>query len=185
MGGLIDARLCAAFGEDLIFRDCRSLEPGVDFPPELLRRLYQSTVMLVIIGERWLTLTGADGQPRVRDPDDFVRWEIRESLRRRITVIPVLVDDAELPPLKQLPDDIRQLGKQQYVQVRTRYDRQDIAALVETLKKHVPAGRAPDRAPGATGGHGPTVVYNFEGATDMRRSIVGPVFGPVNTGNND
>jgi hypothetical protein len=123
--------------------------------------------MLVIIGEKWLTLTGADNQPRVRDPDDFVRWEIRESLARRIAVIPVLVDNVKLPSSEQLPEDIRQLRTQQYVQVRTRYDRQDIAALVETLKEHIPAGRTPDRAEAPP----PAAQFNFY--DEVRAKMIG------------
>jgi hypothetical protein len=145
MGALIDRGLCEAFGEDRVFRDCRSMDPGISFPDELKRRLYESTVLLAIIGEKWLTLTDAAGNPRVQNPDDFVRWEIGVSLERRIAVMPVLVDDAKLPPAATLPDDIRQLVKQQYVQVRTRYDQQDITGLVEALKKHVPAGVADGR----------------------------------------
>jgi hypothetical protein len=146
MGALVDRELCSVFGEDRVFRDCRSMAPGVYFPEEIERRLFQSTVLLALIGEKWLTLTDAVGNPRVQNPDDFVRWEIRVSLERRIAVIPVLVDDANLPSAATLPDDIRRLAEQQYVRVRTRYDQQDIAGLVEALKEHVPARAADGRA---------------------------------------
>jgi hypothetical protein len=158
MGALIDRELCATFGEDRVFRDCRSMEPGVHFPGELERKLHQSTVLLVIIGEDWLTLTDGSGESRVKNPHDFVRWEIRESLKRSITVIPVLVDDAKLPPREKLPEDIQQLVQQQYVQVRTRYDRQDIGALVQALKKHVPVLDADGRA---TPGGSSAPQFNF------------------------
>ena len=41
---------------------------------------------------------------------DFVRTEIRAALKRNVKVIPVLVEDAEVPSPEDLPDDLKRLA---------------------------------------------------------------------------
>ena len=48
-------------------------------------------------------------------------------------VVPVLVDGVELPAEAELPADIAQLRRCQYLHLRHRSDRQDIARLVNGL----------------------------------------------------
>ena len=68
--------------------------------------------MLALIGSRWLTVTGADGQRRRDDPDDYVAMELRLALESGLPVIPVLVHGARMPPADQLPEAIRALALQ-------------------------------------------------------------------------
>jgi tetratricopeptide (TPR) repeat protein len=77
-----------------VFLDHRSLEPGELWPARLRDELQRADVVLVLIGQRWLTLQGADGIRRLDDPEDWVRLEIEGALAGRATVIPVLVDGA-------------------------------------------------------------------------------------------
>src|SRR5499425_3950551 len=77
---LIDRELTARLGSDRVFLDSRSIPAGADFVEELLGRLRACSVLLVVIGPRWLTLTDAAGQRRIDDPRDWIRWEIAEAL---------------------------------------------------------------------------------------------------------
>lgn len=130
---LIDRELTARFGSDLVFLDCRSIPAGADFVGELLGRLRACSVLLVVIGPRWLTLTNAAGQRRLDDPQDWIRREIAEALSHGLRVIPVLTGDVKLPAEADLPKDIAGLCRRQYVPLRRRYTTVDLTFLVERI----------------------------------------------------
>jgi len=117
---LIDRELTARFGEDLVFLDSRSIQAGSDFVVELLRRVRACSVLLVVIGPCWLTLTNAAGKRQIDDPQDWVRREIAEAFILGLRVVPVLTDGATLPAETELPDDIAGLSRRQYVPLRQR-----------------------------------------------------------------
>src|SRR5215470_19381616 len=103
---LIDRELAACFGPDLVFLDWRSIPAGVDFEQELWRRLRACSVLLVVIGPHWLSLTGEAGGRRIDDPRDWIRREIVAAFAGGLRVIPVLTDGARLPSAAELPADI-------------------------------------------------------------------------------
>jgi TIR domain/NB-ARC domain len=130
---LIDRELRARFGEDLVFLDSRSIQAGSDFVEELLRRVRACSVLLVVIGPRWLTLTNAAGKRQIDDPQDWVRREIAEAFTHELRVVPVLTDGATLPAETDLPHDIAGLSRRQYVPLRHRYADVDLALLAEQI----------------------------------------------------
>lgn len=81
--------------------DSRSI-PAADFVEELLGRL-RASVLLVMIGPRWLTVTDAARQRRIEDPRDWVRKEIAEALTHGLYVIPVLIDGGAQTPQEHHP----------------------------------------------------------------------------------
>jgi hypothetical protein len=147
---LIDRGLREWFGGDQVFLDCRSLEVGADFTEEIVGRLRSCSVLLVVMGPRWLTLTDGAGGRRIDDPADWVRCEITQALGRRVRVIPVLLDGTTLPAADELPEDLRPLGRRQHVVLRHRYVDVDLAALAGRIVQVEPelarsarAGRVP------------------------------------------
>lgn len=154
---LIDSRLRMEFGEDVIFRDCRSLRPATDFPPELERRLRESTVVLALIGPRWLVLTDTAGVRRIDSPKDYVRRELRIALKQHKHVLPILLDNTSVPSAAQLPPDIAKLSNRQAMHLRGRHDRSDLDLLVTELATHVP--RVVANAGDSAGGTSSSAVY--------------------------
>jgi Effector-associated domain 1/TIR domain len=130
---LIDRELTARFGSNNVFMDSRSIPAGVDFAEELLGRLRTCSVVLVVIGPRWLTLTDAAGRPRISDPQDWIRREIVAAFSFGLRVIPVLIDGGKLPAEAELPADIAGLSRRQYVPLRRRYAAIDLDYLVEQI----------------------------------------------------
>jgi hypothetical protein len=65
--------------------------------------------MLVLIGLEWAGAQSKKGECRLFKDDDFVRLEIETAIGRRIPVIPVLLESAELPTKDQLPASIQPL----------------------------------------------------------------------------
>ncbi len=72
----------------------------------------KSIVLLVIIGPNWLG-------DRLSEKNDFVRQEIERAIRSGKIVIPVLIDETEMPREEQLPSwHLQNLPDKQGVQVR-------------------------------------------------------------------
>jgi hypothetical protein len=91
-------------------------------------------VLIALIGPRWLTVDDEEGRPRLDDPDDYVRFEIRTVLERRARVIPVLVDGATMPHRHQLPDDLATLARLNALPMsydRYEYDESRLITIIE------------------------------------------------------
>ena len=78
-GRLFD-RLAEHFGADQVFRDIDSIEAGENFEESIRNALRLATVVLVVIGPRWLEARSQDGARRIDDPADYVRREIKLAL---------------------------------------------------------------------------------------------------------
>ena len=62
LAGRLYDRLAARFGEDRVFIDVVTIEPGVDFAEEIFRAVAGCRVLLVIIGPAWLTAADEQGR---------------------------------------------------------------------------------------------------------------------------
>jgi hypothetical protein len=144
-GRLFDV-LVTRFGAGNVFQDVNSAAPGFDFADRVEQAIATSDAVLVVIGPSWLDSTTADGRRRIDQPDDFVRHELTSALASGMPVVPVLVDDAELPPAERLPDDVRGLVRRQAVSVRDASWRQDVDDLIRRLEGREP-GRSTRRQP--------------------------------------
>ncbi|WP_058554419.1 type VI secretion system baseplate subunit TssK [Thiohalocapsa sp. ML1] len=103
-------RLEQHFGREHLFMDVDDIPLGVDFRDWLDRQIRQCDLVLVVMGRHWLTAEDANGQRRLDAPRDFVRTEIEIALRRGIPLIPVLLDDAQMPDEAALPASIAPLA---------------------------------------------------------------------------
>jgi hypothetical protein len=121
------------FGRRNVFIDV-DLRAGAKFPVVLEQQLRECGVVLVLIGPHWLEARDADGNRRLDNSDDWVRLEISAALKREITVIPVLVGGAPLPPKAALPADIRGLLDHQAVSISNIGFRSDMAGLVRDIR---------------------------------------------------
>lgn len=132
-GALVYSELSRRLGPDLVFLDNESIPAGSDFVAHLLHRVRDASIVLAIIGDRWLTAADTNGRRRIDDPADWIRRELAEAFAAGATVVPLLVDVATMPTETQLPDDIAQLGRCQFRRLRQREARADIARLVSDL----------------------------------------------------
>lgn len=133
--GWLNERLSNHFGQDEVFRDINTLEPGVDFVEEIQREVSTCDVLIAMIGRNWLTVTDAAGRLRLENPEDFVRLEIGTALQRNIRVIPVLVHGATPPRAADLPDDLKPLARRHAIELSDARWSYDVARLVEAIEK--------------------------------------------------
>ena len=117
------ARLASHFSRNQVFKDVDSIELGDDFIEDITAAVQSCEVLLALIGNRWLTATGRDGQRRLDDPGDFVRVEIEAALTRGVRVIPVLVEGARMPRADELPASLAKLTRRQALELSpSRFD---------------------------------------------------------------
>lgn len=123
---LLDDALTAQFGSDSVVHD----DPRVILPvAELRRRLYASAALIVVV-ER--DSRGKSAIPAERLPGSVLR-AIAAAFAQQVPVIPVLVDNAELPSARQLPETLRPLGEQHYRRIHKDSAQADIGHLIEDL----------------------------------------------------
>src|SRR6516165_5835316 len=123
-----------ALPREHLFMDIDSIPPGADFVEILEREVGECEIMLALIGSGWIGATDPKtGRRRLDNQNDFVRIEIRAALRRGIPVVPVLLDDAQMPGAEKLPDDLKSLVRRnaEFVQFRT-FDA-DVARMMRKL----------------------------------------------------
>jgi TIR domain len=101
--------LAARFGEDKVFFDRSTIDPGAAFPERIASAAAASGVMLAVIGQEWLEPEDGARKPRIHDARDWVRQEIELGLRSGARVIPVLIDGATIPSKADLPHSLAAL----------------------------------------------------------------------------
>jgi hypothetical protein len=126
--------------------DIDSIEVGVDFAEAIQRAVNACQVLLALIGDEWLTISDAEGQRRLDDPDDTVRLEIEAALARNIRVIPVLVDNTLMPRRQQLPDSLVPLARRNALELSYNRYAYDLGRLLEAVEKVVGHTTAPSAA---------------------------------------
>ncbi|MCA1603968.1 MAG: toll/interleukin-1 receptor domain-containing protein [Acidobacteria bacterium] len=137
-GALIYSELSRRFGLDHVFLDSESISSGEDFVEVLLGRLRQCSVLLVVIGQRWLTATDDAGRRRIDSPEDWVRRELVEAFAHGLRVIPILTEGANIPAELELPVDIAALHRRQALRVHHRSTSHDLTHIVEELTRLAP-----------------------------------------------
>jgi len=135
-GRLFDI-LTAQFGRENTYMDLDTIEGGDDFTAVIEDKINVSDVLVAVIGNRWLTITGEDGTRRLDNTHDFVRLEIAKALERGIRVIPVIVGGATMPQADDLPEDLRPLCERQAVEIRDSHFHSDAQQLIDVLHRHL------------------------------------------------
>jgi formylglycine-generating enzyme required for sulfatase activity len=107
-GRLYD-HLQAKFGKHNVFMDFDSIPPGVDFREKIKETIERSSLVIAVIGPRWIGEQG-DGSRRIDDPVDVVRLELEHAASRGIPIIPLLVNNTAMPRPDTLPSTLQWLA---------------------------------------------------------------------------
>jgi ankyrin repeat protein len=124
-GRLYD-QLCAHFGEEQVFMDVSAIQPGEDFAKVIESRVHACDAAVVLMGRNWLT-------KRLTEPGDFVFLEITLALQRNIRVVPVLVEDARMPGIADLPAALAPLARRQAIELTDASFHEDVQRLIHAL----------------------------------------------------
>jgi TIR domain len=105
--GRIFDRLTAYYGKEAIFIDIDNIPVGTDFRQHLAKTLRRATVLLAIVGPRWLG-AGKGGPDRIHEESDPVRVELETALRNGLAIIPVLIGNRKMPTATQVPASLKE-----------------------------------------------------------------------------
>jgi hypothetical protein len=132
------------FGPDYVFLDTRDITAGVEWRSDTMRRVQASDVVLAIIGPHWAAAAADRARRSLLDraDEDLVRLEIETAFSHEVIVIPVLVDDAEMPAREALPRPFRPLADVQAQTLHHASWDHDVEVLAEVLAD-LPARRQP------------------------------------------
>lgn len=129
-------RLSEVLGEHAVFRDVDAIGLGEDFRNRIDDAVGRCAVMLVLIGPYWLDPGRRKGKRRIDSEDDWVRIEIEMALQRHRLVIPLLLDNAEVPKASALPPSLRELAYKNSQNIGERTFDSDLQNLTAALRKH-------------------------------------------------
>lgn len=132
--GRIRDRLVQALGRKRVFVDVDDIPHGQDFVEVLAGKVAECSVLLAIIGPRWLDARDAAGNRRLDDQDDFVAIEIGSALERPgVVVMPVLVDGAHMPTAEMLPPRLQPLARRNAIELRNAQFGTDAERLIRAI----------------------------------------------------
>ena len=128
--GRVGDRLRIKFGDEAVFLDTITIEPGVDFVEAIGDHVEDCRVLLSLIGPIW----GDELRLRLSQANDFVRIEIAQALKRGIRVIPIIIDDSSIPTARELPEDLESLSRLNAVRIEADSFDSDMSNLVGFLE---------------------------------------------------
>src|SRR6266545_20510 len=144
MAGRICDHLKTRYGNDSVYMDIDNIPLGIDFRDHIYAALDQADVLVVIVGPKWIG-EHREGHPRIAEDHDLVRAEVEAALKRKIPVVPVLVDGASMPEPAILPEAIKSFAFRNAAAIDSGVDfHQQMDRLARSLDRMV--GMAPPPA---------------------------------------
>jgi hypothetical protein len=137
------SRLCRelerVFGQETIFLDQERIGGGTNWPERLRVEVRRASVVLLLIGRRWLTIQDPEtGDRRLNVPEDWVRLEVEEAIQSGCQIVPILVEGAR--PLSHADlrtiESISGLADLHAMALRRREWDSDLSRVVSVLVEH-------------------------------------------------
>jgi hypothetical protein len=100
-------------------------------------QLGSGSVLLAVIGRRWLYAMNDAGRRRIDDPQDGVRVAALSALRLDVPLVPVLVQGAHMPHAALLPVELAELAFRNAVELTRAHWSSDVSVLARVLSRHV------------------------------------------------
>jgi pterin-4a-carbinolamine dehydratase len=127
--------IARTFGVHSVFVDTETIRMSDDWATKIEEALEASTVVLPVIGSRWLSLTDADYRRRIDDPMDWVHKEILHALTQRKRLLPILLSRTPMPTASALPTPIAALARFQAFELRDERWESDLATLLLEMER--------------------------------------------------
>jgi len=139
IAGRLGDTLGIYFGDNRVFRDIESIEGGADFGNVIEENLQTADAVIVLIGPDWLTLKDDNGQRRINDPEDWVSQEIAVAMQLKKPVFPVLVENASMPRVEELPDKLKPLTRYNAISISDDRWKTDVERLAKIISFEIPS----------------------------------------------
>src|SRR5215469_1450459 len=134
--GSLGRELRRRFGVEQVFRDKEDIGGGVSWKQQVLGTIGRDSALLVLIEKNWASVTDAQGRLRLNQRDDPMRLEVADGLRVGATVIPILLENADMPGETELPEEIRAMADLNALKLRDGDWEHDIDTICGLLEKN-------------------------------------------------
>ena len=135
IAGRVFDRLQGHYGKDHVFMDIDSIPFGLDFREHIQQTLDRCDVMVAIVGPNWIGSDQAGGH--ILDETDWVRIELEAALKKKIPVIPLLIDRSRLPKPNELPDGLKGFAFRQTASVDTEHFHSHMDKVIASIDQHL------------------------------------------------
>ena len=133
--GALGRELRSRFGDDQIFRDKEDIAGGASWKQQLLHEIDKDSALLVLIGRDWANVKDGQGRRRLENPTDGVRLEISDGLKDGAAIIPVLLENAQMPDETELPPELQGLADFNALKLRDGDWQHDVEIICRTLER--------------------------------------------------
>jgi hypothetical protein len=133
--GRLHDRLVDSYGSERVFMDIDSVPLGIDFVDHVSKQISLCSVIIVMIGKQWLKVKDKRRRRRLDNDDDLVRAEIAAARQQDVPVIPVLIQDLQIPHADDLPENIRLLARRNGLSLSATRWRTDVERLIKELDR--------------------------------------------------
>ena len=117
------------------------IPPGSHWPSVLQDGLERASAILIFIDSEWLRYQDDWGRRRIDNPEDWIHREVHHALSRSKPVLPILVDDARMPPKQAMPKALEALAEIQAPRLRRDpHFGEDAAAVLSWLNSVLGTG---------------------------------------------
>jgi len=142
------------FGADMVFKDIHDIGLGTDFRKAIGKTLMDCKVVLVLIGDRYVSLTDAEGNIRIMNPNDYVNIEVSTALafKDQKLVIPILINGARMPKRDQIPESMEALTWQNSKKLSNDYWKTDIERLIKAIREYLHLPKEKEKVDHTTNG---------------------------------
>ena len=144
--GALGRELRRYFGNDQVFRDKEDIGGGVSWKQHVLDEIDHDSAMLVLIGKEWAQAKDPHGKRRLEHPDDPIRIELTDGVTHGATMIPILLENAQMPGVAELPPPLDSIAELNALRLRDGDWQHDLDRICRTLEK---AGFKKPPVPGA------------------------------------
>jgi hypothetical protein len=127
MAGRLADALKDIYSGKQVFYDTEDIPPGVKFQEYIESNIIDSSVLLVVIGAKWLELHKKPGEK------DFVIFEVTTAQKYNVPIIPVLLQNTPIPPADQLAAELKFLPDIQTFTIRHVSFGSDVDRLSESV----------------------------------------------------
>jgi pterin-4a-carbinolamine dehydratase len=127
--------LIRTFGPNAVFIDTDTIRLAQNWKKEIEQALHESSLVVVVVGARWLFLQDPDGRRRIDNENDWVRGEILAAIKNEKTLLPILVSGATLPGAQALPDCLRPLLDSQAYELNDKYWARDTSYFIKRIEE--------------------------------------------------
>ncbi|MCP4139036.1 MAG: toll/interleukin-1 receptor domain-containing protein [Chloroflexi bacterium] len=139
VAGRLGDSLGQYFGDNRVFRDIEDIAGGADFGDVIKQNLANADAVIVLMGEKWLSITDSDGNRRLDDPNDWVAEEISLAIQSGIPVFPVLIENTPMPRAEELPEKLKPLLRYNALSISDNRWKFDVLRLGKIISFDIPS----------------------------------------------